>query len=327
MGHPPESFRRYCDQNPDASVLEYIVSIVSQASTSDVIFTPSLRTQSRPTVSPDELNSATDLTAPLKGGSNMLQLSSDSTFLKVGWRVHMGEAEALIFLARNSTVPVPLVLSAYTIGDLGFIHMEKVPGQTLGSCMDGLPVDDLSAIARQLKGYIAEWRAFRSSFIGSVGGGPCRDIIFRHPWDYRSTRTYGPFDSFEAYKAGVVEAFRASRPNANVWYEDEEALKEKILASSLPLVDGRPITSSTLGLLTHGDLHPGNIMVKDGAITGILDWGESGYSVPEREFFAAKRICMDEKWSGMIDECIPLFDKEYQLMDEVDRSMMRYSPI
>ncbi|KAL2854618.1 hypothetical protein BJX68DRAFT_232093, partial [Aspergillus pseudodeflectus] len=68
-----------------------------------------------------------------------------------------------------------------------------IGGQTLGSCMDSMSPEELSAISRQLKAYILEWRAFSSSFLGSVGGGPCLDIIFQHPWDYRSTRKYGAF--------------------------------------------------------------------------------------------------------------------------------------
>lgn len=237
----------------------------------------------------------------------------------------MGEAEALILLVERSQIPVPEVLSAYTISDIGFILMTKIDGQTLGSCMDSMSPEDLSAIAHQLRTYILELRAFGSSFLGSVGGGPCQDIIFQHPWDYRSAGKYGPFDSFEQYKHGVVEALRASRPNYDAWYDEEEALKQKILTAS-PALTGEQSTTA-LGVLTHGDVHPGNIMVKNRVITGILDWGDSGYSVPEREFFAAKRIAMDGCWAEMIDKCIPFFAEQYALMDEVDRSMMRYSPV
>lgn len=149
----------------------------------------------------------------------------------------MGEAEALILLGERSQIPVPEVLSAYTINDIGFILMAKIDGQTLGLCMDTMPPEELFAISRQLKAYILEWRAFSSSFLGSVGGGPCQDIIFHHPWDYRSTRKYGPFDSFEQYKHGIVEALRASRPNDGVWYDEDEALSQEILAASPPLAD------------------------------------------------------------------------------------------
>jgi aminoglycoside phosphotransferase (APT) family kinase protein len=44
----------------------------------------------------------------------------------------------------------------------------------------------------------------------------------------------------------------------------------------------------------------GNIIIKDGSIAGIVDWGEAGYSLPEREFFAAKRIVLDDSWLEII---------------------------
>jgi aminoglycoside phosphotransferase (APT) family kinase protein len=71
----------------------------------------------------------------------------------------------------------------------------------------------------------------------------------------------------------------------------------------------------------------GNIIIKDGSIVGIVDWGEAGYSLPEREFFAAKRIALDDSWVEIIDHAVPFLPEEYELMDEVDRSMMRYFPV
>ncbi|KAJ6094166.1 hypothetical protein N7467_003011 [Penicillium canescens] len=46
-------------------------------------------------------------------------------------------------------------------------------------------------------------------------------------------------------------------------------LVERILASR---------SQNERKLLTHGDLDPSNIMVKDCVITEIIDWGASGYS-------------------------------------------------
>lgn len=57
-----------------------------------------------------------------------------STILKVGPMVQMGEAEALCLLRKRTSVPVPEVLNAYTIGDVEFILMSKIPGVTLEYC-------------------------------------------------------------------------------------------------------------------------------------------------------------------------------------------------
>ncbi|KAB8264085.1 hypothetical protein BDV32DRAFT_118114 [Aspergillus pseudonomiae] len=298
------------------SFVQDLIKIMTNGS--DVVFTGSLGEQNRTIVPIEQLRSAIDLTPDRIGGNWMLQIS-ESRVLKVGEEVSMDEAEALLLIATKTKVPVPKVHTAYTIGEIGFILMSKIEGSTLASCLEDMPREELQRITYQLKSYVSEWRELSSSFLGSVNGGPCHDIIFRHPWDYTSTKQYGPFYSFEQYQHAVVEALRLSRP-PGVWYEQDEALKDKILSF-------RKGYSSSLGLMTHGDLHPGNIIIKDGLIQGIVDWGEAGYSLPEREFFAAKRIALDSPWVEMIDSAIPCLQKEYEILNEVDLSMMRYSPV
>lgn len=198
--------------------------------------------------------------------------------------------------------------------------MGKVEGEILGSCLDNLSLEERQSIVLQLKTYVLEWRKICSPFLGSVDGGPCEDILFRHPWDADAPpKRYWPFNSLEEYKPGVVEALRSSRPHG-VWGETEENLREKILRS-------RNEISTDLGVMTHGDLHPGNIIVRNGVVTGIVDWGEAGYSLPEREFFAARRIAIDEDWIETIPRFIPSFPREFELWDEVDRSMRVYSAV
>ncbi|KAJ0415260.1 kinase-like domain-containing protein [Aspergillus carlsbadensis] len=295
MPHPPDSilefYTRQESQHPDATFSDYLAELMAHPS-SAVVFTPSLRDSNRPIVTIAQIRSATDLTPRRKDHSKILQISA-STVLKVGWRVSMREAEALMLVAARTAVPVPEVFSAYMIGDVGFILMRKVEGELLSACMESMARDELRVIAEQLKAHVREWRTLGSTFLGSVEGGPCPDILFNHPWDYKPE---------------------------GIWYEKEEALKEKKLSST-----GR--TLFTLGVLTHGDLHCGNIIIRHGSIAGIVDWGEAGYSLPEREFFAAKRIALDGSWVEMINHAVPFLAEEYELMDEIDRSMMRYSPV
>ncbi|KAE8152991.1 kinase-like protein [Aspergillus avenaceus] len=302
------------NKDHDGSFVGYLAAIMADGS--NIVFTGSLSKQNRTIVPLEQLKSATAIGRI--GGSRVLQVS-ESTVLKVGRKVNMDEAETLLLLAAKTNVPVPKVHTAYTIGEMGFILMSKVEGRTLASCLEDVSREELREIALQLKSYVLEWRELRNSFLGSVDGGPCRDIIFKHPWDYMSTRKYGSFYSFEQYKHGVVEALRLSRPTG-VWYEEEEELKDRILSFEEE-------RSDSLGVMTHGDLHPGNIIIKDGSIEGIVDWGEAGYSIPGREFFAAKRVAMDPTWIEMIDSSIPCFEEEYKFWDEIDQSMKWYSPV
>ncbi|KAJ9261748.1 hypothetical protein DTO280E4_8889 [Paecilomyces variotii] len=316
MSRAPESVLAYFNKNPGRSILGYLKEIMAEPS--NVVFTSSLRGQDNFIVPVDQLESAIDL-APNRMSGNAIWQISQSTILKVGWTVKMSEAEALILLATKTNIPVPKVFSAYTIGDIGFILMSKVEGEPLGSSWDNMSHEERQSIARQLNSYVLEWRKLGAPFLGSVDGGPCEDIIFKHPWDYTSLKRYGPFQSLEEYKLGVIEALRLSRPDG-VWGQTEEELKEKILS-----YDNQ--RSADIGVMTHGDLHTDNIIIQNGLVSGIVDWGEAGYSLPEREYFAAKRIAMEESWIEIIPCFIPAFPEEYKLWDEIDRSMRVYSPV
>ncbi|GAD96226.1 hypothetical protein NFIA_007710 [Paecilomyces variotii No. 5] len=171
--------------------------------------------------------------------------------------------------------------------------MDKIDGKTLSSCWKYLSPNERYSIVQQLQSHVLEWRKLRSSFLGSVDALP--------------PKQYGPFQSLE-YKHAVAEALRLSRPDG-VWGEAEEMLKEQILSYD---ADG----SISPGVMTHGDLRPGNILIQDGVVSGIIDWGETGYSLPEREFFSAKRIAIDKIWMKMIDHFIPSFQEEYKLWDK-----------
>jgi hypothetical protein len=192
---------------------------------SAIVFTKSLRGKDRPIFPIAQIRSATDLTPRRKDHSKILQISP-STVLKVGWRVSMSEAEALMFVAARTRVPVPEVFSAYTIGDVGFILMSKVDGELLSSCIDSMTPESRHVVADQLKVYVREWRTLGSTFLGSVDGGSCPDILFNHPWDYKSTKAYGPFDTLGKYNSGLVEALRSSRPEG-IWYEKEDAQRRR----------------------------------------------------------------------------------------------------
>lgn len=72
-------------------------------------------------------------------------------------------------------------------------------------------------------------------------------------------------------------------------------------------------------VLTHGDYCLPNILVKDGQVTGIVDWGYAGLGDRHRDFAAAvKSICrnLGEEW-------VNLFFKEYGI-NELDRERLKY---
>lgn len=78
--------------------------------------------------------------------------------------------------------------------------------------------------------------------------------------------------------------------------------------------------------LTHGksreDLNPTNNMVRDGRITGIVDWGAVGYSVPAREYICMQWMALDPE-CRQLTRCILPAD-EYESWETIHRQMMAY---
>ncbi|KAH8428510.1 uncharacterized protein LDX57_006209 [Aspergillus melleus] len=226
----------------------------------------------------------------------------------------MGEAEALCLLRNKTSVPVPEVFNAYTIADIGFILMSKIPGISLGQCWKDLTWDDKSSIVRQLGGFIREWRQIEGPLFGSIDGGPCEDVLFQHPWD-GEPRRYGPYSTRNEFNQGVVEALRNSRPHAQLTKRDEP-LVERILVSR---------DQDETKVLTHGDLHQSNILVNGNVVSGIIDWGAAGYSISAREYFCLRWQAIDLEWKDLISTILDV--DEYGFWAEVNQSMLDYTGI
>lgn len=253
----------------------------------------------------------------------VLQLS-DSTIFKVGTTVKVAEAEALRLVARKaSNVPVPAVLHVYRDekSGMGYIIMTKLEGEPLSHQWAHMSLEKRKDITSQLAYYVREWRKIRGSFLGAVDGGPCPDTIFRHPHSIAAhpDASYGPYESRHDFIQGVVEALRNSRPAGHRDALDDQT-ESRILASKAE-DDHHGI------VLTHGDLNKSNILVKDGVVTGIVDWGGAGYSIEEREYLEAKIRGTDLSWEEAVDAFVPAFPDKFTFWEHVISEMMAYSGI
>ncbi|PYH92597.1 hypothetical protein BO71DRAFT_442325 [Aspergillus ellipticus CBS 707.79] len=308
-------------EHPRADLLERICHILDTATDSSSIqFTPSLAQTRPPIVPKEDILNARDYSPNRINGCYILELSA-STLLKVGpaHRVQMGEAEAMILVRNQTSVPVPRVLNAYSIAEIGFILMEKLPGVQLDDCWDGLPRALKESLSCQLRDYVARWRQIQGPFYGTVDGGPCLDVVFQHSWENVRSR-YGPFASRSAFNEGMVQALRNSRPGGRLTKRDER-FADRLLASG----SGEEGGGEEMMVLTHGDLHPSNILVQDGVITGIVDWGAAGYSVSEREYFCLRWSALDPEWIELSTSILP--SDGYDFWKEVNYQMMAYTCI
>ncbi|EDP53410.1 conserved hypothetical protein [Aspergillus fumigatus A1163] len=117
----------------------------------------------------------------------------------------MGEAEAMCLVRNTTSVPVPEVLNAYMIDDIGFILMRKIPGVPLEACWESLFEDFQQCILERLRASVHKWRRIEGTFFGSVDQGPCEDTIFKHPWGEKNYH-YGPFQSRKEFsKVWIID--------------------------------------------------------------------------------------------------------------------------
>lgn len=80
-------------------------------------------------------------------------------------------------------------------------------------------------------------------------------------------------------------------------------------------------------IFSHGDLHLKNILVDaDCNITGVVDWGSAGFSIPGRDFLDANLRARKLDWITMLADIFPEEVKvEYDVLKELNRALVLYS--
>ncbi|KAE8351111.1 kinase-like protein [Aspergillus coremiiformis] len=194
---------------------------------------------------------------------------SPTVAVKFGPRVTVTEAKSMIYVAQNSAkIPVPEVFACGTygpinrdIGDYGslfdtYIFMTFVDGQPLDTVWNSYDQPTKTHLALQLKEYIDDLRSMGTpSYIGSLDHGPVLDPILA------TAKVQGPFSSEKDFNETMVKTYQSKAPRQHI---------TKFLRGMIGHQEHRI-------LFTHGDLGPQNIMVKDGNVTGIIDWEFSGW--------------------------------------------------
>ncbi|KAH9930527.1 kinase-like domain-containing protein [Epithele typhae] len=219
----------------------------------------------------------------------------DGRVVKVGWRASelMLEAYALVLVRARTRVPVPRVHAAFVRDDAAHLVMDRVDGLPLhrawaspGGGADRhaqLPRPALRAVLRQLQGAMDQLRALGERLAAQAGGAargrtaPMRPAFGswpRQPYAHAAfvderapaglqapSLVFASLAEFHAYWLA-----RFGRHAADPAYADLRALWARSEGGSAALPE-----------LMHGDLAPRNVLVKDGAVVAILDWGTFGW--------------------------------------------------
>lgn len=164
--------------------------------------------------------------------------------------------------------------------------IKRIDGEPLNKAWPGLTELQKREIAKETAAYLAQVRHLQSSRLHCLGKTGHLYAAFLFPASGYDNPS-GPFDSDDKLWAEMAKCL-AGLPDKVC----------RILRRKMP-----PATPYTF---THGDLSLGNIMVKDGKVTGIIDRERSGYFPRWWEF-----VCTlpaededDTEWKALLREYI-----------------------
>jgi aminoglycoside phosphotransferase (APT) family kinase protein len=102
-----------------------------------------------------------------------------------------------------------------------------------------------------------------------------------------------------------------------------EAPRFEWLQSGLQwIVDNRPESPDRL-VVCHGDFHPTNILLKDGEVSGVLDW--SGFLVADPAYdIAITKFLGIMAFNSFLEEFTNLYSDYYQMVSPVDSDRVEY---
>lgn len=192
------------------------------------------------------------------------------------------EAEMMIYIKENTNIPVPKVFDyGKNEQNNNYILMEYIEGDILENVFETLNNDEKDKIINQLKEYIYEMREKTFSNICSINDNPCHELSI-------SNDLFGPFRE--------IEEFNNYRINKLII--DDEEIKRYINTNK---------NIKTDFILTHNDLGPYNIIVKDNNIVAILDWELSGYYPDYWEYNRTYFHCgYTDDWKEILNNIIKM---------------------
>lgn len=207
--------------------------------------------------------------ARLIGGDSNDVWEIGGTILRVCWRGDRSrlEREAALSAAIGTLLPVPQIHGAGRDGSVSWMVSDRVPGRSLAGRWPGL--DDRAR--RTLVLQVAE---ALSALHGWDAPAPIRDLLAAGDGEGSGLDIVGR--SVVPDRLGPVLDLAASMPRV------DGELVERIAA----LVASRPEPARPdRPTVLHGDLGPGNVLVQDGRISGLIDWEWACLGRPERDVF------------------------------------------
>ncbi|TVY50551.1 hypothetical protein LCER1_G008409 [Lachnellula cervina] len=266
------------------------------------------------------------------GGRRVVRIGS--YVIKYGPHVSVIEGENMIFVSRETTIPVPRVYAIYTATEIfcdtntreecNYIVMEHLEGHTLDFEWGLLSAQQKDHILAQLRGYMNQLRSIPSpGYYGSLGRRGLLDCIFWTGHDACAPLD-GPFDTEHALNDAMLSKFV---------YNNISAQKAEFYRRAFPV-----ILQGHAPVFTHGDIQRKNIIIKrlspkvssidtstgvkhlnledDTFDIAIIDWENAGWYPDYWESALALFACgaWRDDWHSWIGKGLELFLNEYAWM-------------
>ncbi|KAI0874965.1 kinase-like domain-containing protein [Hypoxylon argillaceum] len=154
-------------------------------------------------------------------------------------------------------IPIPAILTSWTDNDRFITIQDRIDGDELESVKATLTKDDLVRIGKQLGQYLLKLRGTTDERMRMLDG---RKVVDRRL--FKPLRNDPP--QRETTTNRDVRDELASRIAGKVQRKVIFKLMRK-MPSALPFT------------FSHSDLHEGNIIIKDGQLSGLIDWELAGF--------------------------------------------------
>ncbi|ESZ90636.1 kinase domain-containing protein [Sclerotinia borealis F-4128] len=191
----------------------------------------------------------------LKGSGAKVRYIGRNQLIK--YQCHPTESEAMEFVRKNTTIPIPKVFGVYNREDGSQdLVLELLPGSALNVTWQTLTLEEKSDLVTELAGYLLQLRCLQPRKEGFVGS-----LMLGSSYDHRlGGRRFGPFESIADFHKFVRRG-----DSMDLWNFDKD------------VTDVHNKSDSYVTKFTHADMSPESILVKNRKITGIIDWEFSGW--------------------------------------------------
>lgn len=182
------------------------------------------------------------------------------------------EVEALRLVEQYTLIPSPLFVDEYQ-AETPVLIMTALPGKSLVQVYHRLSHPQRAQLSKDLKNVLLQLRHVPNRTLhafANAHGGPLNETPLR-------LETYGPFELISDFNASL--AYRCKRNET----------KEKISK-----VHARQYRS----FFTHANLHPRNIIIENGCLSGIVNWDSAGFYP---EYWGFTNIMYGARWNRAIE--------------------------